>query len=116
MKALEYANSLVRLSTDVPPPAVQEVQTDNEAVRMTANKALERRVEDGLNALTAEELPGFITSRCITITSKIVGERIRGTLPMKFRETSNAVAEVFCLTDPSRPDNPIIFASQGTYS
>lgn len=115
LKALEYANALVRLSTDVPPPAVQTVQTDNEAVGITANKVLEQRVQDGLNALTSEELPAFIASRCITITSRIVEERIRGTLPMKFRETSNALAEVFCLTDPSRPDNPIIFASQGTY-
>ncbi|GLI79950.1 hypothetical protein PoHVEF18_008298 [Penicillium ochrochloron] len=113
LKALEYANALVRLSTDVPPPAVQLLQRDNEAVGVTVNKVLEQRVEDGLNALTAEELPAFITSRCITITSKIVEERVRGTLPMKFRETSNALAEVFCLTDPSRPDNPIIFASQG---
>ncbi|CEJ61179.1 hypothetical protein PMG11_09718 [Penicillium brasilianum] len=112
LKALEYANALVRLSTDVPPPAVQAVQTDTAAVGITTNKVLEQRVEDGLNALTAEELPAFITSRCITITSKIVEERVRGTLPMKFRETSNALAEVFCLTDPSRPDNPIIFASQ----
>jgi hypothetical protein len=114
LKALEYANALVRLSIDVPPPAVQLLQRDNEAVGETVNKVLEQRVEDGLNALTAEELPAFITSRCITITSKIVEERVRGTLPMKFRETSNALAEVFCLTDPSRPDNPIIFASQGT--
>ncbi|KAJ5108485.1 hypothetical protein N7456_005160 [Penicillium angulare] len=111
LKSIEYANSLVRLSIDVPPPAVQIIQNDNEAVGITANKVLEQRVQDGLNALTAEELPAFITSRCITITSKIVEERVRGTLPMKFRDTSNALAEVFCLTDPTRPDNPIIFAS-----
>lgn len=112
--ALEYANALVRLSTDVPPPVVQAVQTANEAAGLTASNALERPVEDGLNASTAEELSAFITSRCITITSKIVEERIRGTLPIKFKETSNALAEVFCSMGPSRPDNPIIFASQGT--
>ncbi|KAJ5240230.1 hypothetical protein N7468_004849 [Penicillium chermesinum] len=112
LKALEFANALVRLSVNVPPPAVQAVQRENAAVGNTTNKILEQRAEDGLNALTAEELPAFITSRCITITSKIVQERVRGTLPMKFRETSNALAEVFCLTDPSRPDNPIIFASE----
>lgn len=112
LKAIEYANALVRLSTDVPPAAVQAVQEANEPVSTTVNKVLERRVEDALRALTAEELPAFITSRCIAITSKIVEERVRGTLPMKFRETSNALAEVFCLTDPSRPDNPIIFASE----
>ncbi|KAJ5676174.1 hypothetical protein N7462_009071 [Penicillium macrosclerotiorum] len=112
LKALEYANSLVRLSIDIPPPAVQILQTDTDAVGVTTNQILEQRVQDGLKALTAEELPAFITSRCITITSKIVEERVRGTLPMKFRDTSNALAEVFCLTDPSRPDNPIIFASE----
>ncbi|KAJ5919865.1 PAS-associated C-terminal [Penicillium verhagenii] len=112
LKAIEFANALVRLSIDVPPAAIQNIQLSNEAVGVTANKALEQRVEDGLRALTAEELPAFITSRCITITSKIVEERVRGTLPMKFRETSNALAEVFCLTDPTRPDNPIIFASE----
>lgn len=116
LKSIEYANALVRLSIDVPPPAVQIIQNRNEAVGITANKALEQRVQDGLNALTAEELPAFITSRCITITSKIVEERVRGTLPMKFRDTSNALAEVFCLTDPTRPDNPIIFASEGSFT
>ncbi|EED17371.1 white collar, putative [Talaromyces stipitatus ATCC 10500] len=30
----------------------------------------------------------------------------------KFQGTSDALAEVFCLTDPSRLDNPIIFASE----
>lgn len=114
LKALEYVNTLVRLSTDVPPPAVQTLQESSVAVGETTNKILQQRLEDGLRALTAEELPAFITSRCITITSKIVEERVRGTLPMKFRDTSNALAEVFCLTDPSRPDNPIIFASEGT--
>ncbi|CAI7623253.1 unnamed protein product [Penicillium glandicola] len=109
LKAIQYANALVRLSVDVPPPAVR---TDEEAAGVTMNKVLERRVLDGLLTLTAEELPAFITSRCITITSKIVEQRVRGTLPMKFRGSSNALAEVFCLTDPSRPDNPIIFASE----
>ncbi|CAI7664433.1 unnamed protein product [Penicillium manginii] len=112
LKAIEYANALVRLSTDIPPPSVRIVQESNDAVGITVNKVLEQRVADALRALTAEELPAFITSRCITITSKIVEERVRGTLPLKFRETSNALAEVFCLTDPSRPDNPIIFASE----
>lgn len=112
LKAIQYANALVRTSVDVPPSSVK---TNEETVGVTANRVLEQRVTDGLLALTAEELPAFITSRCITITSKIVEERVRGTLPMKFRGTSNALAEVFCLTDPSRPDNPIIFASEGIF-
>ncbi|KAI9035410.1 uncharacterized protein KD926_003532 [Aspergillus affinis] len=114
LKAIEYANSLVRLSVDVPPPSIQPVDRTQHLplVGLTGNPALERRVQEALQALTAEELPAFITSRCISITSQIVEERVRGTLPEKFQGTSDALAEVFCLTDPSRPDNPIIFASE----
>ncbi|KAJ5645329.1 PAS-associated C-terminal [Penicillium longicatenatum] len=108
LKSLEYANSLIRLSVLLPPTGIEPAK---QPVELTINPALEARVQDGLNALTAEELPAFITSTCINITSKVVEERVRGTLPEKFQGTADALAEVFCLTDPSRPDNPIIFAS-----
>lgn len=110
LKAIQYANALVRLSVDVPTAGIESAE---EPVGPTTNSALETRVQDALNALTAEELPAFITATCINITSKVVEERVRGTLPDKFQGTSDALAEVFCLTDPSRPDNPIIFASGG---
>lgn len=112
LKAFDYANALVRLSVDVPTPGVKNAK---QPVGPTANAALEARVQDALDALTAEELPAFLTSTCINITSKVVEERVRGTLPDKFQGTSDALAEVFCLTDPSRPDNPIIFASGGKH-
>lgn len=116
LKAIEYTNSLVRLSVNVPPPSIQPVNRSHhyQPVGIVGNPALQHRVQEALQALTAEELPAFITSRCISITSHIVEERVRGTLPEKFQGTSDALAEVFCLTDPSRPDNPIIFASEGT--
>ncbi|KAE8356286.1 hypothetical protein BDV28DRAFT_145320 [Aspergillus coremiiformis] len=108
LKAIEYANALVRSTVDVPPPAIAVSEQVGESV----NPALQRRVQAALQALTGEELPAFITSHCIKITSKVVEERVRGTLPRKFEGTSDALAEVFCLTDPSRRDNPIIFASE----
>ncbi|PLB50035.1 hypothetical protein P170DRAFT_354258, partial [Aspergillus steynii IBT 23096] len=108
LKAIQYANALVRLSVDVPTAGVKQ----SNPVGLVDSPALEKRVQDALIALTAEELPAFITATCITITSKVVEERIRGTLPDRFRGTADALAEVFCLTDPSRPDNPIIFASE----
>lgn len=109
LKAIQYANSLVRLSVDVPTAGVKQ----SSPIGMVDSPALEKRVQDALIALTAEELPAFITATCINITSKVVEERVRGTLPDRFRGTADALAEVFCLTDPSRPDNPIIFASEG---
>ena len=110
LKAIEYANALVRLAVDVPTAGIE---TAEKPVGPTVNMALEQRVQAALDALTAEELPAFITATCINITGKVVEERVRGTLPDKFQGTADALAEVFCLTDPSRPDNPIIFASGG---
>lgn len=110
LKAIQYANALVRLAVDVPTAGIDPAE---HPVGLTVNSALEERVKTALDALTAEELPAFITSTCINITGKVVEERVRGTLPAKFQGTSDGLAEVFCLTDPSRPDNPIIFASGG---
>lgn len=111
LKAIEYANALVRCAVDLPPQTI----TVTGQVGESCNPALQRRVHEALQALTDEELPAFITSRCIGITSRVVEERVRGTLPRKFQGTSDALAEVFCLTDPSRRDNPIIFASEGMF-
>ncbi|KAJ5857780.1 hypothetical protein N7455_008674 [Penicillium solitum] len=108
LKAIQYANALVHLAVDVP---TSGIQTAEHPVGPTANMALEQRVQAALDALTAEELPAFITSTCINITAKVVEEHVRGTLPDKFKGTADALGEVFCLTDPSRPDNPIVFAS-----
>ncbi|KAJ6096557.1 PAS-associated C-terminal [Penicillium sp. IBT 16267x] len=86
LKALEYANSLIRLSVLLPPAGIEAA---DQPVELTISPALAARVQNG----------------------KVVEERVRGTLPEKFLGTADALAEVFCLTDPSRPDNPIIFAS-----
>ncbi|OQE20994.1 hypothetical protein PENFLA_c015G01883 [Penicillium flavigenum] len=109
LKAIQYANALVRSSVDVP---TSGIETAEHPVGPTVNTALEQRVQTALDALTAEELPAFITSTYINIADKLVEERVRGTLPDKLQGTAEALAEVFCLTDPSRPDNPIIFASE----
>ena len=110
LKAIQYANALVRAHVDVPTPGIE---TAEQPVGPTANTALEQRVKAALDALTAEELPAFITYTYINIAGGLVEERVCGTLPEKFQGTAEALAEVFCLTDPSRPDNPIIFASEG---
>ncbi|RAH71446.1 uncharacterized protein BO66DRAFT_57304 [Aspergillus aculeatinus CBS 121060] len=107
--AIDYANALVRSVIDAPPVTIA---TPDPIVGQISHPVLYQRVTEALEALTAEELPAFITARCISLTSRVVEERVRGTLPPKFQGASDALAEVFCLTDPSRRDNPIIFASE----
>ncbi|GKZ28271.1 hypothetical protein AbraIFM66950_000083 [Aspergillus brasiliensis] len=110
LKAIDYANGLVRCFIDDAPLR----SLSGQEVGDIAHPALQQRVQEALKVLTDEELPAFITSRCIAITSRVVEERVRGTLPMRFQRTDEekALAEVFCLTDPSRRDNPIVFASE----
>ena len=61
-----------------------------------------------------DDLPAYITYMYIQIVSASISQRISGVLAPHLREASEGLAEVFCLTDPSRPDNPIVFASEGT--
>lgn len=57
-------------------------------------------------------MPTSLASTASSIT-KIALNLTLGTLAPHLREASEGLAEVFCLTDPSRPDNPIVFASEG---
>jgi hypothetical protein len=63
--------------------------------------------------MVQNDLPAYITHVYIQTVSLSITRRIIGTLPPHLREASEGLAEVFCLTDPSRPDNPIVFASEG---
>lgn len=108
LKAIEYSNAVAQLLMPL-----SEVEDSHEQIPHTRSPKLEQQAQNALQALVIDELPAFVTSNCISLVSNVVEERIKGTLPPKFQGTSDALAEVFCLTDPSRPDNPIIFASEG---
>ncbi|KAK0719985.1 hypothetical protein B0H67DRAFT_599581 [Lasiosphaeris hirsuta] len=66
----------------------------------TANEMLQARVDIAFEAL-------------IRIASVSIRKRITGTLSAHLRQMSEGLAEVLCLTDPSREDNPVVFASEG---
>jgi hypothetical protein len=111
LKAIEYANAVAQLLMPL-----SEIECSDEHIPNARNPKLEQQAQHALHALVIDELPAFITSNCISLVSNVIEEKIKGTLPPKFQGTADALAEVFCLTDPSRPDNPIIFASEGTVS
>jgi hypothetical protein len=111
LKAIEYSNAVAQLLMPL-----SEIEASGEYIPDTKSPKLEQQAQNALQALVTDELPAFVTSNCISLVSNVVEERIKGTLPPKFQGTSDALAEVFCLTDPSRPDNPIIFASEGRAS
>ncbi|GAM83379.1 hypothetical protein ANO11243_013670 [Dothideomycetidae sp. 11243] len=110
IRAIEYANAITNSLdplhshefTKVVPPS-------------TVNEALKERAQKAFESLTRDELPAYIAYTWIQVVSESMQKRVTGTLAPHLREASEGLAEVFCLSDPSRPDNPIVFASEGVY-
>lgn len=106
LRAIEYSNSVVR---QLRPLAQYGYTCEPSEVDSTVNQTLQAKADIAFDLLAREDLPAYITHTWIRIVTVSVRHRIRGTLP----HASEGLAEVFCLTDPSRRDNPIILASEG---
>lgn len=79
----------------------------------TTNKSLLQKAEEACERLARDELPAYITHVWTEFVETSMRRRITGTLPAHLHDMSDGLAEVFCITDPSRPDNPIVFTSEG---
>jgi hypothetical protein len=110
LKAIEYANAVVNNLSPV-----QGQDFTSSLIHKTVNQALKEKANAAFEALSNYELPAYITHTYIQTVSLTIKRRIAYTLPTHLMEMSEGLAEVFCLTDPSRPDNPIVFASEGTF-
>lgn len=108
LRALHYSNAILEGLDEVP-----GLDFTNGVVEPTVNTVLLKRATDAFDYLVREELPAYITHEYIQVVTASISARISGMLAPHLREASEGLAEVFCLTDPSRPDNPIVFASEG---
>jgi len=66
-----------------------------------------------LSLLCSEALPAFITHTLVGVVTECVAKDITGQGIPALQDLVGNLAEVFCLTDPSQPDHPMIFASEG---
>ncbi|RDI81138.1 hypothetical protein Vi05172_g9027 [Venturia inaequalis] len=107
LRAISYANSLADSLGKI-----DGHDFANDKAGATINSALEKKAEQAFETLVRDDLPAYITHTFISVVSLSIQRRITGTLAPHLRESSEGLAEVFCLTDPSRPDNPIVFASE----
>ncbi|KAL8965828.1 MAG: hypothetical protein Q9197_006305 [Variospora fuerteventurae] len=108
LRAIRYSNAVAEALN---PIRGHEFTTS--PVPATINPVLENRAAQAFAALVDNDLPAYITHMYIQIVSLSISQRITGTLAPHLREASEGLAECFVLTDVSRPDNPIIFASEG---
>ncbi|SZF01574.1 unnamed protein product [Blumeria hordei] len=107
LKAIKYSNAIAEALEPIP-----GINFTSEPSWRTQNSDLEEKSQKAFDLLVQEDLPAFITHIYTQTVSLSIQRRITGTLPSHLREASEGLAEVFCMTDPSRPDNPIIFSSE----
>ncbi|OQO01027.1 hypothetical protein B0A48_13270 [Cryoendolithus antarcticus] len=93
IRAIKYSNAIAEALEPI-----RGCEFTKDPARPSLNRALEEKANKAFDLLCKEDLPAY--------------RRINGTLAPHLREASEGLAEVFCLTDPSRPDNPIVFASE----
>lgn len=109
LKAISYSNAILEALTPIPGCDF----TDNIAYP-TINKGPEEMAEQAFQQMVQNDLPAYVTHVYIQTVSLSITRRIIGTLPPHLREASEGLAEAFCLTDLSQPDNLIVFALEGT--
>ncbi|KAK1987334.1 hypothetical protein LZ30DRAFT_777613 [Colletotrichum cereale] len=107
LRAISYANAIASGLDTLPEHGLSSADTN-----ITNNSSLEKKAEAAFDILVQQDLPAYITHTWIQTVSLSIKRRITGTLPVQLREMSEGLAEVFCLTDPSRHDNPIVMASE----
>lgn len=110
LKAIDYANAIAESLDPIP-----GFDFTHSTAALTVNKELQIKAEKAFEVMARDDLSAYITYVWTQTVSSSITKRISGTLPLHLRDASEGLAEVFCLTDPSRPDNPIVFASEGLY-
>lgn len=113
IKAIEYANALAE--------GLQPRDTGLNTTLATRHKAaildadFESISSASFKALVGEALPAFVTYSLIKTVSECLTDEIIGRNAAIMRAFVGGLSEVFCLTDPNQPDNPIIYASEEFY-
>lgn len=104
--AVEYANAV---ANQLP------VDGDHAPyIAATLNARFDSRTKELVEDLVEDALPAYVTHRLTALVTESLVKEITGTNAPVMRELIPSLAEVFCISDPSLPDNPIVYASEGT--
>lgn len=103
--AIEYANTVAG--------SLHNDAEERPALAASFDRGFQAQVHQDTDGLLNEALPAYITHRLThLVTDQLVKEITQNSAPI-MKELIPNLAEVYCITDPSLPDNPIIYASQG---
>ena len=85
-----------------------------EANSATRSWVVEDKADRALDVLVNDDLPAFIAYIYVRTVDVALVERVTGREDPESSRIADGLAEVFVLSDPSRPDNPIVFTSEGS--
>ncbi|KAL9065989.1 MAG: hypothetical protein Q9157_007286, partial [Trypethelium eluteriae] len=106
-KAVEYANAVAHSMG----PSLGH---DQIAAHLDSQfEARSRRTEE---EVVEEALPAYITYRLVQLVTECLVKEITGNNAPIMREMVSGLAEVYCLSDPSVADNPLVYASEEFYN
>ena len=109
LKAFNRANAIAEGLGSVPGHGFTSIPT-----KSRVNPVLEEKAKKAFDMLVQEDLPAYITHIYVQLAKSSMLKRVTtSTFPVS-QEGPEGLSDVFCLTEPSRPDNPIVFVSEGS--
>ena len=111
LKTIRYAESIIR---GLEPISGHAFTT--KANSATMPWVLEDKADRALDVLVTEDMPAFIAYIYVKMVDLALVDRVTGKQDSASRAVANGLAEVFVLSDPARPDNPIVFSSDEFHS
>lgn len=109
IKAIEYANALAQTMK----LGLSDHATQTAFPAASIDPGFEANVKEAFEKLVTEALPAYVTHSLVKVVTESMVREITGTTMPIMRELVGGLAEVFCLSDPSAADNPIVYASEG---
>ncbi|MCJ1284764.1 hypothetical protein MMC26_004100 [Xylographa opegraphella] len=111
IKAIEYANAIANTIQPLP----QDHSTFQPCAAALLDVRFEARSKRAFESLVNEGLTSYVTRVLVdAVTDTLIKEITGNTMPI-MRDLVGGLAEVFCLTDPSLKDDPIVYASEEFY-
>lgn len=107
LKTIRYADSIIRSLGPIPGHAF--TTKTNSA---TMAWVMEDKADQALDVLVRDDMPAFIAYTYVRAVDLALMDRVTGKQDLASRTLAEGLAEVFVLSDPSRPDNPIVFSSE----
>lgn len=108
VKAVDYANAIANQMGLQAGQATTHAATLDDHFRIKKDQ-LARELVD-------QALPAHLTHQLVSLVTDTLVKEITGNSAPVIRALIPSLAEVYCISDPSIPDNPIVYASEGEIS